>query len=269
MARKTTTTGVGKPRGPRVTRPAPRAKRIPAEKAAIPVVTQVAPKPVAKVAETVAPVKAAPVSPKPAPVTVAAPVSQPAAVKVSVEKAAPVVAAVIKEVAATVSVVTEAVSPKEPSASISKGTLTMATATAPEKIQTMFTDLSDRAKTAFEKSTKLSEEFADLTKGNLEAIAESAKIAAKNAEALAQEAADYSKKNFETATSALKRYSAVKSPAELLQLNGEFAKTSFDTTVAELSKVSETLTKMMGDIFQPLSNRYTVASEKIKAASAF
>jgi phasin family protein len=268
MARKTTTTGVSKPRGPRVTRPAPRPKRISAEKTVQALVAEAAPKPVAKVVETVAPAaKAAPVSPKPAPV--AAPVSEPVAVKAAVEKAASVVTAGIKEVAATVSAVTEAVLPKASPAPISKGTFTMATATAPEKIQTMFTDLSDRAKTAFEKSTKLSEEFADLTKGNLEAIAESAKIAAKNAEALAQEAADYSKKNFETATSALKRYSAVKSPAELLQLNGEFAKTSFDTTVSELSKVSETLTKMMGDIFQPLSNRYTVASEKIKAASAF
>jgi phasin family protein len=145
----------------------------------------------------------------------------------------------------------------------------MATATAPEKIQTMFTDMSDRAKTAFEKSTKLSEEFADLTKGNLDALAESAKIAAKNAEALAQEAADYSKKSFETATAALKRYSAVKSPAELLQLNGEYAKTSFDSAVAEVSKVSETITKMLGDVFQPLSSRYAVASEKIKAAASF
>jgi len=144
----------------------------------------------------------------------------------------------------------------------------MATA-ASEKAQTVFTDMSARAKAAFEKSTKLSEDFADLTKGNLEAIAESAKIAAKNAEALAQEAADYTKKSFESATAAMKRYSAVKSPVELIQLNGEYAKTSFDAAVSEVSKVSETLAKMMGEVFQPLSNRYAIASEKIKAASAF
>jgi len=133
----------------------------------------------------------------------------------------------------------------------------------------MFTDMSERAKAAFEKSTKLSEEFADLTKGNLEAMAESAKIAAKNAESLAQEAADYTKKSFESASAAMKRYTAVKSPVELIQLNSEYAKTSFDSAVAEVSKVSETLTKMMGDIFQPLSTRYAVASEKIKSAAAF
>ena len=143
----------------------------------------------------------------------------------------------------------------------------MATATAPEKIQTMFNDMSDRAKAAFEKSSKFGEEFANLTKGNLEAIAESAKIAAKNAEALAQEAADYSKKNFESATAVMKRYSSVKSPVELFQLNGEYAKTSFDAAVAEASKVSETLTKMVSDVFQPLSSRYAVASEKLKTSA--
>jgi phasin family protein len=267
MARKTTTTEVGKPRGPRVTRPAPRPKRTPVQKAVTsPAATE--PKLTKEVAETVLPaVKAEPVSPPPAPkpAITPAPVIEDAPAK----KVATVAPVAVKEVVAAPPV---AIAPPIPSPTLtelSKGTFKMATATAPEKIQTMFTDMSDRAKTAFEKSTKLSEEFADLTKGNLEAIAESAKIAAKNAEALAQEAADYSKKSFETATAALKRYSAIKSPAELLQLNGEFAKTSFDSVVAEVSKVSETLTKMMGDMVQPLSSRYAVASEKIKSASAF
>lgn len=268
MPRKTTTTGVNKPRGPRVTRPAPRPKRVSVdmtEKAAV----DAAQKPVAKAVETVAaPPKAKPVSAKPTPAPVAAPAPKPAAVAAPVEQVT-VAETAVEEVATEIAKTVEAVSPTPNPALISKGTMKMATATAPEKVQNMFADMSDRAKSAFEKSTKLSEEFADLTKGNLEAIAESAKIAAKNAEALAQEAADYSKKSFESASSAMKRYSAVKSPAELIQLNGEYAKTSFDTAVAEVSKVSETLTKMMGEMFQPLSNRYTVASEKIKAAATF
>jgi phasin family protein len=263
MVRKTTT-GVGKVRGPRVTRPAPRPKRVPVQPTAT---VSAEPEPAKKVAETVLPAaKAEPVSPPPPVPKAPAPVIAAAPVKEEVVAAAP---AAVKEVASAPPVAPEPPVPSPTLNELSKGTPKMATATPPEKIQTMFTDMSDRAKTAFEKSTKLSEEFADLTKGNLEAIAESAKIAAKNAEALAQEAADYSKKSFDTATAALKRYSAVKSPAELLQLNGEYAKTSFDSAVAEVSKVSETITKMMGDVFQPLSSRYAVASEKIKAASSF
>lgn len=211
--------------------------------------------PVAKHAETKPPaIKAEPVSPPPAPAV--PPVIEPMAEPVASVDVPAVAAAAVEPLVKSLE-----------SPPLSKGLTEMATAAAADKAQTVFTDLSERAKTAFEKSSKLSEEFADLTKGNLEAMAESARIAAKSAEALAQEAADYTKKSFESATAAMKRYSAVKSPAELIQLNSEFAKTSFDSAVAEASKVSETFTKMLGDFFQPLSTRYSVASEKLKAAA--
>ena len=145
----------------------------------------------------------------------------------------------------------------------------MATASpiSAEKIQSMFTDFSGRTKAAIEKSTKLSADLAELTKGNLEAVAESAKIAAKGAESIAQGAADYTKKSVETATGAMKRYSAIKSPTELMQINSEIAKASFDSAVAEASKVGEALTKLAGEVIKPLSTRYTVAAEKLKASA--
>ena len=65
----------------------------------------------------------------------------------------------------------------------------------------------------------------------------------------------------------MKRYSAIKSPAELIQLNSEYAKTSFDSAVAEVSKMSEAMTKLAGDFFQPLSSRYSIAAEKLKASA--
>jgi len=138
---------------------------------------------------------------------------------------------------------------------------------AADKVQALFGDFNERAKTAFEKSAKLGEELTDLTKGNIEAIVASARVAAKGAETLTQEAADYSKKSFENATGALKSFAAVKSPTELFQLQSEFAKTSFDSAVAEASKFSEAWMKLAGDVFQPLSSRYAVAAEKLKASA--
>ena len=136
-----------------------------------------------------------------------------------------------------------------------------------DKVQALFGDFNERAKTAFEKSAKMGEELTDLTKGNVEALVASARVAAKGAEALSQEAADYGKKSFETATGALKSFAAVKSPTELFQLQSEFAKTSFDSAVAEASKFSEAWVKLAGDVFQPISNRYAVAAEKLKATA--
>lgn len=152
-----------------------------------------------------------------------------------------------------------------------KGLIEMATKfetkPAAEKVQAMFGDMNERAKTAFEKSTKMGEELTEFTKGNVEALVASARVAAKGAEALTQEAADYGKKSFEHATGAMKSFASVKSPTELFQLQSDFAKSSFDSAVAEASKVSESMVKLMGDIFQPLSSRYAVAAEKIKATS--
>jgi phasin family protein len=144
---------------------------------------------------------------------------------------------------------------------------TAATSAAPERVQALFGDFNERAKTAFEKSTKIGEEMAELTKGNLEALAASARIAVKGAEGLAQEAAEYSKKNFESASSAFKGFASVKSPTELFQLHSEFMKAAFDGAITEASKISESLTKLAGEVSQPLSSRYSVAMEKLKATS--
>ncbi|SNS52226.1 phasin family protein [Sphingomonas laterariae] len=144
---------------------------------------------------------------------------------------------------------------------------TETTKQAAEKVQAFFVDANDKAKAAFEKSAKLGEEFAALTKGNVEAFVESSKVAAKGAETLGQEAAEYGKKTFEHASSTFKSMTGVKSPTELFQLQSEFAKSSFDNAVAEASKFSEAWMKLAGDVFQPLSNRYAVAAEKFKSAA--
>lgn len=154
-----------------------------------------------------------------------------------------------------------------------KGFMKMATSpettyAAADKIQSMFGDVNERAKTAVEKSSKMAEEMTELTKGNVEAFVASGRVAAKGAESMTQDAAEFGKKSFESATGAFKSFAAVKSPTELFQLQSEYAKTSFDSMVAEASKLSESMLKLMGEIAQPLSSRYAVAAEKIKSATA-
>ena len=111
------------------------------------------------------------------------------------------------------------------------------------------------------------EELSELTKGNAEALVTSAKIAAKGAETIGAGAAEYNKKSLEHATGAMKSFAAVKSPTELFQLQGEFAKSSFDAMVAETSKLTETMVKLAGEVFQPISSRLAVTAEKIKGAT--
>ena len=138
---------------------------------------------------------------------------------------------------------------------------------ASEKLQSMFGDVGARFKASFEKSSKLGEEMVELSKGNVEAVVASARVAAKGSEALGQDVAEYGKKSLETAVAAMKSFASVKSPTELFQLQSDYAKTSFDSMIAEASKFSESMMKLAGDVAQPLSTRYALAAEKIKAVA--
>lgn len=148
-----------------------------------------------------------------------------------------------------------------------KETVKKATTEATNQAQAMFADLNERAKVAVEKSQKLAEEFTEFHKGNVEALVASAKVAAKGFETMGQDAAELGRKNFENAQAAFKSFAAVKSPTELFKLQSDYAKTSFDSFVAETSKSTEAALKLAGDIFQPLSNRFAVAAEKLKSAA--
>ncbi|MBV9840213.1 MAG: phasin family protein [Sphingomonadaceae bacterium] len=144
---------------------------------------------------------------------------------------------------------------------------TSAFAATTEKAQAVFGEFNARAKAAAEKSAKLVEDVSDLTKGNVEAIVASGKIAMKGAEEIGAEYAAYGKASFEKATGAFKSFASVKSPTELLQLQNDYAKSSFDALVAESSKLTEAFVKLAGDVMQPLSSRFAVAAEKVKSAT--
>ncbi|HEY0446955.1 MAG TPA: phasin family protein [Allosphingosinicella sp.] len=141
-------------------------------------------------------------------------------------------------------------------------------AAAANRIQAAFGDVNERAKTAMEKSTKVLEEMTDLTKGNVEAIVASSKVVARGVETLGQEAADYGRRSFEEASAALKSLAEVKSATDFFRLQSDFARSAFDSLVAETSKVSEQVIKLAGEVAEPITSRYSVAAERVKNVAA-
>ena len=139
---------------------------------------------------------------------------------------------------------------------------------AAEQFKNVFGDVNERAKAAVERSAKIVEEFADLTRGNVEAIVASSKVAAKGAEAMSQDAAEYSRKSFEEASAALKGFAEVKSATDFFKLQGDYARAAFDSAVAESARLSETMLKLAGDVAEPINSRYTVAAERVKTLAA-
>lgn len=133
-------------------------------------------------------------------------------------------------------------------------------------VQAVFGNVNEQARGVLEKNARLVEELTELTRGNVEAIVASTKVAAKGVEALGQEAAEYGRKSFEEAASAFRSFADVKTPTDLFRLQSEFAKSQFDSLVAQNSRVSDAALKLAGEVFAPLSGRYTVAAERVKSA---
>jgi len=136
-----------------------------------------------------------------------------------------------------------------------------------EAATSFFNDVRERATTAAEKGRELLSEATTVTRANLEAVTESGKIAAKGTQELAKENLEYAKSNLTEAQSAAKTLAAVKSPTEFVKVQGDIARKGFDTMVTQGSKNTETMIKLAGDIFQPLSNRLAVASDFFKKAA--
>jgi phasin family protein len=137
-----------------------------------------------------------------------------------------------------------------------------------DRVQAAFGDVNERARTQIERNTRIAEQMTDLAKGNIEAAVASTKLAAKGLETIGQEVAEYSRKSFEDASAALKSFAEVKSATDFFRMQSDFARTQFDGLVAESSRLSETMIKLAGDVAQPMTNRYSVAADKVKAAVA-
>ena len=134
--------------------------------------------------------------------------------------------------------------------------------------QTLFADANERSQELARKSQKVAEELADLARANVEAIVESGRVATEGARSLGQEAVSSSRDGFEQAAGAIRTLAEAKSPTEYLQLQSEFARASFDRAVAETSKLTESLVKLAGEAFQPISNRATANAERFNTLVA-
>jgi phasin family protein len=139
---------------------------------------------------------------------------------------------------------------------------------AADQLKNVFGDVNERAKVAAERSAKVAEEFAELTRGNVEAIVASSKIVAKGVESISQDAAEYSRKALEEASATFRSFAEVKSPTDFFKLQGDYARAAFDSAVAESARLSETVLKLAGDVAEPITSRYTVAAERVKTLAA-
>lgn len=131
----------------------------------------------------------------------------------------------------------------------------------------VFADVQTRAQTVYAKSTVLAAEAGEFSKANVDAVVESGKIFFTGAQELIKDNIETGKTVIETVTEDAKKVAAIKSPTELMQLQGEIARRNFDALVSYGSKRTEAWVKLYNEAFAPISNRVSVAAEKVSKAA--
>ncbi|CAA9522657.1 MAG: hypothetical protein AVDCRST_MAG62-1214 [uncultured Sphingomonas sp.] len=137
-----------------------------------------------------------------------------------------------------------------------------------DKFQSLFADAGERGQQLVEKSQKVAGDVVELTRANVEALVETSKIAAAGAQTLGQDALARTRENLEQVAAQAKTLTEAGSPTEFFQLQGEIARTQFDRMIAESSRLAESMVKLAGEAFQPLSTRAALNAEKLNELSA-
>ena len=129
-------------------------------------------------------------------------------------------------------------------------------------------DFTAEAKRSMEEGVeRMSKSFEDVTQfgqENVEALVASGKVVAKAAEEMNAEVIAYSKKSYEDSMAAAKEIASAKSVSELFEKQTSFAKTSFESFVAEATKLNEMYGQAAKEAFAPINARFTAAAEMVK-----
>ena len=129
-----------------------------------------------------------------------------------------------------------------------------------------FTAGNHAFKESFEKSIAALTEMNAHSKKNLEALVASMTAAAKGAETMGARAMAFSKKSVEGQVAAAKALTAAKSIQEAVELQTGFAKTAFETYVAEVTEISEITSASVKSVMSPINERVTALVERVQSA---
>lgn len=94
-------------------------------------------------------------------------------------------------------------------------------------------------------------ELQQVSKESVETAMKSAETMSKGAQAIATEVAEYSKKAFEEGTAALEKLFGVKSLEKAIELQSEYAKSSYEGFVAKATKIGELYTDLAKESYKP------------------
>jgi phasin family protein len=122
-------------------------------------------------------------------------------------------------------------------------------------------------KEQFEKANELAfksyDEMADFGKDTFEAVVASTNIFAKGAEVIGKEVAAFAQASVEANMATAKKLFTARNVQELLDMQGRWAKESFDSVLSETTKLQDLSMKVASESSAPINARVNAAVEKI------
>ena len=95
------------------------------------------------------------------------------------------------------------------------------------------------------------DQFQKLGKDNLDAAMRAFGTVSKGSQAIAVEVADFGKQAFEHGTATLEKLAAARSLEKVMEIQGEYAKASYEGLVARSTKIGELVTALTRDTVKP------------------
>ncbi len=139
--------------------------------------------------------------------------------------------------------------------------------TVTTKTKDFFADMQVKATNAADKGKKLAANAFAFQKANFSAMVEASKIVAKGAQDIGKTNVEFAKSNFAEMQAAVKEIAAVRTPTDFVKVQTAWTKKGFDTAVAQGSKNTEAMVKLVSEMFQPISNRIAVTTDLFKKAA--
>jgi phasin family protein len=100
------------------------------------------------------------------------------------------------------------------------------------------------------------DEMQQFSKDNLDASMKTIGAFSKSAQAIAVELADYSKKVFEQGTAATEKLIGAKSLEKAFEVQTDFVKSSYESFVAEATKLGELYTDLAKEAYKPFESHF-------------
>ncbi|BBK30492.1 phasin family protein [Stella humosa] len=134
-----------------------------------------------------------------------------------------------------------------------------------EQAVTMTKDQVEKARTAVAKGV---DEMSTLGKDNVDAVVQAGTIYARGVEVIGKEVMSYAQARMESNMAAMKAMLGARTLKELVDLQTEFARSTFDQMVTETTKLSEIGVKVTNEAFAPINARVNQVVEKITKSAA-